>query len=104
MYERNAAHAGKAASRRNALAPGAGRTYGRRVVVRNCVSIATQIDATGAYIVSIRHPHLDSRMVYAKLRDSGVQAAPRQGWVRLSPHFYISPAEIERMLDALPQA
>ncbi len=57
---------------------------------------------TGAGIVSIRHPRMDARVVHAQLRDSGFQAAPRQGWVRLSPHFYISPEDIERMLAALP--
>jgi selenocysteine lyase/cysteine desulfurase len=59
---------------------------------------------TGAGIVSIRHPQLDARVVHARLRDAGFQAAPRQGWVRLSPHFYISPDDIERMLAALPDA
>lgn len=58
---------------------------------------------TGAGIVSIRHPRMDSRMVHARLRDSGFQAAPRQGWVRLSPHFYIRPDDIDRMLGALPR-
>jgi len=58
--------------------------------------------ATGAGIVSIRHPQLDARVVHAQLRDAGFQAAPRQGWVRLSPHFYISPGDIDRMLGALP--
>ena len=56
----------------------------------------------GAGIVCIRHPQIDSRVVHARLRDSGFQAAPRQAWVRLSPHFYISPQDIERMLAALP--
>jgi selenocysteine lyase/cysteine desulfurase len=31
-----------------------------------------------------------------------VTAAPRQEWVRVSPHFYISPDDIGRMLEALP--
>lgn len=57
---------------------------------------------TGAGIVCIRHPQVDSRLVHARLRDSGCQAAPRQGWVRLSPHFYISPDDIDRTLAALP--
>ena len=26
----------------------------------------------------------------------------RQGWVRMSPHFYISPEEIDRVVEALP--
>jgi selenocysteine lyase/cysteine desulfurase len=57
---------------------------------------------SGSGIVSIRHPQLDSRVVHARLREHGFLAAPRQGWVRLSPHFYIAPDDIERMLAALP--
>jgi selenocysteine lyase/cysteine desulfurase len=56
----------------------------------------------GSGIVSIRHPELDARVVHARLRDMGFLAAPRQGWVRLSPHFYISPEDIDGMLAALP--
>jgi selenocysteine lyase/cysteine desulfurase len=57
---------------------------------------------TGSGIVSIRHPQLDARVVHARLREHGFLAAPRQGWVRLSPHFYICPDDIERMLATLP--
>ena len=32
-------------------------------------------------------------------RDGGAQ---RAGWVRASPHFYIEPGDIEKMLDLLP--
>jgi selenocysteine lyase/cysteine desulfurase len=38
----------------------------------------------------------------AKLRSEGIVAAPRAGWVRTSPHFYISPPEIDRLVDSLP--
>ena len=34
--------------------------------------------------------------------EQNIIAAPRAGWVRTSPHFYISPAEIDRLIDALP--
>ncbi len=56
---------------------------------------------TGAGIVSIRKPDVDSRLIFARLREAGVMCAPRQGWVRLSPHFYVSPDQIERALDLL---
>ncbi len=56
---------------------------------------------TGAGIVSIRLPDVDSRLVHSRLREAGVMCAPRQGWVRLSPHFYISPDDINRALDLL---
>lgn len=53
-------------------------------------------------IVSIRKASVDSRMIVRDLKDAGVLAAPRQGWVRLSPHFYISPEEIAKVVDLLP--
>lgn len=56
----------------------------------------------GAGIVAIQKPGLDSRKVVADLKQKGIIAAPRQGWVRLSPHFYVSPEEIDRVIEALP--
>ena len=55
-----------------------------------------------AGIVSIRHSSLDARMVVRELKDKGISATPRQGWVRCSPHFYISPADIAKVVEALP--
>lgn len=57
---------------------------------------------TASGIVSIRHPSLDARMVVRALKDKGISAAPRNGWVRFSPHFYISPADIAKVVEALP--
>jgi cysteine desulfurase / selenocysteine lyase len=45
---------------------------------------------------------MDSRMIVRQLKDKGVIAAARQGWVRLSPHFYLSPEDIARAVEALP--
>jgi len=55
----------------------------------------------GAGIVSFRKPGFDEREIVRRLRAAGISAAPRAGWVRTSPHFYISPAEIDRMLEVL---
>lgn len=52
-------------------------------------------------IVSVRSDGMDARVLVARLKDAGVIAAPRQGYARLSPHFYISPAEIDRVLGLL---
>ena len=57
---------------------------------------------TGAGIIAIQKPGIDSRKVVNDLKQRGILAAPRQGWVRLSPHFYISPQEIDRVIEALP--
>jgi selenocysteine lyase/cysteine desulfurase len=64
--------------------------------------LGTRTPANGAGIVCIRKDGLDSRLIVRKLRDQGIVAAPRQGWVRVSPHFYISPEDIDKTLAALP--
>jgi cysteine desulfurase/selenocysteine lyase len=56
----------------------------------------------GAGIVALHKPGVDSRQVVHELKERGIIAAPRQGWVRFSPHFYISPEDIERVVQALP--
>ncbi|HET8547328.1 MAG TPA: aminotransferase class V-fold PLP-dependent enzyme [Bryobacteraceae bacterium] len=69
---------------------------------RGYETLVERTPETGSGIVSIRHPSLDHRMVVRQLREQGFMTAPRQGWVRVSPHFYISPAEIDAFTAALP--
>jgi cysteine desulfurase / selenocysteine lyase len=57
---------------------------------------------TGSGIVSLRHPAISSSQIVSRLRQKNISAAPRQGWVRLSPHFYITPQQIEQVLQELP--
>jgi selenocysteine lyase/cysteine desulfurase len=63
--------------------------------------LAPRTASNGAGIVSFRKSDVDSRMIVKKFKDAGIQAAPRQGWVRTAPHFYISPDDIDRMLGEL---
>lgn len=65
-------------------------------------TLIPRTDGNAAGIVSFRKQGIDSRQIVRSLKGSGFIAAPRQGWVRVSPHFYISPEEIDRMLDLLP--
>jgi len=58
--------------------------------------------ANGAGIVSFRKPGLDARAIVRRLRSEGTVCAERLGWIRASPHFYISPQDIDRLLAALP--
>lgn len=53
-------------------------------------------------IVTFRHPEEDCRMTVRRLKDAGCIAAPRQGWVRVSPHFYQSPEQMAAVVAALP--
>ncbi|MCU0229698.1 MAG: aminotransferase class V-fold PLP-dependent enzyme, partial [Bryobacterales bacterium] len=57
---------------------------------------------TASGIVSIRKPGVDCRVTVSALRQQRITAAPRQGWARLSPHFYVSPEAIEQVIAALP--
>jgi cysteine desulfurase / selenocysteine lyase len=56
---------------------------------------------TGAGIVSFRKPGVESQAIVRKLKEANIVTAPRQGWVRAAPHFYIAPEEIDRMLTEL---
>ncbi|MEO8370645.1 MAG: aminotransferase class V-fold PLP-dependent enzyme, partial [Candidatus Solibacter sp.] len=62
----------------------------------------TRTPENSAGIVSFRKPGTDATETVGVLRREKIVTAARAGWVRTSPHFYISPAEIDRMIDALP--
>ncbi len=64
--------------------------------------LAERRPENSAGIVSFRKPGLKPEEAVRKLRTAGIIAAPRAGWIRVSPHFYIAPAEIDRVIDALP--
>jgi cysteine desulfurase/selenocysteine lyase len=55
----------------------------------------------GAGIVGFRKAGVEACSIVKKLNRAGVTAAARQGWVRVSPHFYISPDDIGKMLESL---
>lgn len=57
---------------------------------------------TSSGIIAIHKAGIDSRVVVRTLKENGIMAAPRRGWVRMSPHFYVSPEEIDRAVTALP--
>ena len=62
-------------------------------------TLGTRAPETGAGIVSFRKRDVDSRLIVRRLTLAGIVAALRGGWVRVSPHFYISPEEIDRVLE-----
>src|SRR5580700_2376716 len=58
--------------------------------------------ATSAGIVSFRKAGISPDSLVANLRSNRVMAASRAGWVRMSPHFYITPEEIDQAVTHLP--
>jgi len=55
----------------------------------------------GAGIVSLRKEGVDTKLLHSRLAKHGVTSAPRQGWLRLSPHFYLAPEEMDGVLCLL---
>lgn len=72
------------------------------VAARGYEVLGNRTPETGAGIVSFRKPGMEAGEIVRKLRAVGIVTAPRNGWVRTSPHFYISPEDIDRMLAELP--
>ncbi|MBV8475562.1 MAG: aminotransferase class V-fold PLP-dependent enzyme [Acidobacteria bacterium] len=59
---------------------------------------------TGSGIVSFRHPSTDGRVIVSELKRHRILAASRQGWIRTSPHFYLSLDDINQVLQTLHAA
>lgn len=57
---------------------------------------------TSSGIVSVRKAEVDARRIVRDLKAKNIIAAPRQGWVRVSPHFYLLPEEMDRIVAELP--
>jgi selenocysteine lyase/cysteine desulfurase len=57
---------------------------------------------TGAGIVSFRKSGMESTAVVDRLKEQKISAAARAGWVRTSPHFYITAEEIDKVIGCLP--
>ncbi len=66
-----------------------------------CETLGHRTPENAAGIVSFRKPGIDARLTMRSLKEQGFMAAPRQGWVRVSPHFYTTPADAANLLEAL---
>jgi selenocysteine lyase/cysteine desulfurase len=54
-------------------------------------------------IVSFRHARMVPAEVHRRLHDAGIILSLRGNFLRASPHYYNSDADIDRLLEALPQ-
>lgn len=54
-------------------------------------------------IVSFRHSRIVPAEVHTRLREAGIIISLRADFLRASPHYYNSDADIDRLLEALPQ-
>jgi cysteine desulfurase/selenocysteine lyase len=58
-------------------------------------------EATASGILAFRSPSETPESTVARLRSKGMVAAVRQGWVRLSPHFYQSEQDVAEVFTQL---
>ncbi|KAF0248581.1 MAG: class V aminotransferase [bacterium] len=52
-------------------------------------------------IVCCRHSKIPPEVIYKKLSAQKIICAPRCGWLRISPHFYINYNDIDRLIASL---
>ncbi len=72
----------------------AGRNYG---------VVSSRAPGERSAIVCIRGTNgLDANAIAARLEEANVIVAPREGRVRISPHFYNNSEDIDQLLEALP--
>ena len=55
----------------------------------------------GSQIVAARFPGVDASKLAAELKGRGILVAARHGMLRVSPHFYNTEGDLERLVDVL---
>ncbi len=56
---------------------------------------------TTSGIVSFRRRDENYLVTMRRLKENKIMAAPRNGWIRVSPHFYTTPREAEALLEVI---
>lgn len=65
--------------------------------------VSSRADGEKSQIVCVSHKgHLSPMNLYAHLKMRNIVTAPRGDRLRISPHFYNSPEEINTLIDSLP--
>ncbi|MCX6611705.1 MAG: aminotransferase class V-fold PLP-dependent enzyme [Acidobacteria bacterium] len=65
----------------------------------DCELMLDRDDKIGSGILSFRKAGVDSNRLHAELKARKILSAPRQGWVRFSPHFYLELEEMDAVID-----
>ena len=52
-------------------------------------------------IVSFRHAHIDTGLLFQRLQERGVICAQRGGAIRFSPHFYMRQSQLDQALEVV---
>jgi len=74
------------------------------LVATDCVVVSPRGRGQTSGIVSFRHPRLTSAELVSRLAQAGIVTADRAGAVRVSPHFYNGPEDIEALLNVVAES
>ncbi len=66
-----------------------------------CDLMVERAPGNSSGILSFRKEGVDSVKLHAALKARNILSAPRQGWVRFSPHFYLEVTEMDWVVDAV---
>jgi cysteine desulfurase/selenocysteine lyase len=66
-----------------------------------CHVLGSSIDTERAGIVAFAHPSVPAADIVKRLRDARVIVSERERYVRVSPHFYNTEAEIDQLIDVV---
>lgn len=66
-----------------------------------CEILGDRTTKTSSGITSFRKRGENYLVTMRRLKDCKIMAAPRQGWIRVSPHFYTAPQDIEALIEAV---
>lgn len=69
---------------------------------KGCRVVSSRARGEKSGIVVFHHSRIDTESIFQKLSDARVVCAIRGGGIRLSPHFYNTEEEVDRVLDAIP--
>jgi len=73
----------------------------QKVQLKGYEVLGERTEANGAGIVSFRRAGTDSAAMVMGLYQKRIATAARAGWIRAAPHFYISPQEVDQMIELL---
>lgn len=75
----------------------------KRLMAKRYEVVSSRASGEKSHIVCIRHlDGLSAMALYHRLNSRNIITAPRGDRLRIAPHFYNTPAEIEQFINALP--
>ena len=69
--------------------------------LQDCEILGQRTEKTASGIISFRRRDENYLVTLRRMKAKKIMSAPRQGWIRVSPHFYTTPRSIEALAEAV---